>query len=102
MFPLKKMSEIYWSNLMGSGVANVALVLVVGLVIWIKRRIKLSKCKTNCHWFECESALTELGPEVRTQRGMLQQVLDLVRPPRSPTPGPPMLELPGRVRATSV
>jgi len=102
MFPQKKMSELYWSNLMGSGVANVALVLVVGLVIWIKRRIKLSKCKTNCHWFECESALTELGPEVRTQRGMLQQVLELVRPARSPTPGPAMLELPGRLRATSV
>ena len=50
------MSEIYWSNLVGSGVANVALVFVVGLVIWIKRRVKLSKCKTNCHWFECESA----------------------------------------------
>ena len=75
------MSEIYWSNLMGSGVANVALMVCVGIVLWVKRRIKLSKCKTNCHWFECESQLAELEHvknEVNTQRGLLHDVLSML------------------------
>ena len=70
-------SEAY-SNFLGSGIANLAFGALLALIIWIKRRVKVSRCKTNCHWFECESQLAELEHvknEVNTQRGLLQDVL---------------------------
>ena len=104
-------SETY-GNFLGSSAANLAFGVLVGLVIWLKRRIKVSKCKTNCHWFECESQLAELEHvkrEVNTQRGMLQDVLSMLDALR-PAPNRPsafqdiVLHTPSlkRSRATSV
>lgn len=79
--------DSYYNNFLGSSTANLAFGFLLAVVIWLKRRVKMSRCKTNCHWFECESQLAELEhvkKEVTTQRGMLQDVLsmlDALRPP---------------------
>lgn len=80
-----------YSNFLGSSVANLAFGALLAFIIWLKRRIRVSKCKTNCHWFECESQLADLEHmkhEVNTQRGLLQDVLlslDALKP-RNQTP----------------
>ena len=70
-----------YSNFLGSSAANLAFGALLALIIWLKRRIKVSRCKTNCHWFECESQLAELEHvrhEVNTQRGLIQDVLSML------------------------
>ena len=101
----------YWDQFTGSSTANLAFGALIVLIIWLKRRIKISRCKTNCHWFECESQLDDLvkvTTDVQTQRGMLadiQQMMQEISAPglrtdiqsvllRTPTPK--------RARATSV
>ena len=77
-----------WKEFFSSSAANVAFGTLLVLIIWIKRRIKVSKCKTNCHWFECESQLDTLmkvTTDVQTQRGMiadLQQMVSELNAPR--------------------
>jgi len=74
------MEETY-GNFLGSSAANLGFGVLLAVIIWLKRRIRVSKCKTNCHWFECESQLAELEhvkKEVSTQRGMLQDVLTML------------------------
>ena len=96
----------YWDQFFGSSTANICFGVVLVFVIYIKRRIKVSKCKTNCHWFECESQLDELhglNTEVKTQRGMIaeiqQMIIDINRPQTSGF----VLTTPRRTeRATSV
>ena len=95
----------YWEQFFGSSTANIALGVVMVVIIWLKRRIKVSRCKTNCHWFECESQLDELHgltADVQTQRGMIadiqQMILEINRPPSEGF----VLTTPKRGRATSV
>ena len=84
------MSDFY-ELFLGSGAANVVLVLVVAGAIWIKQRIKVSKCKSNCYWFDCEAQLDnlkEIHKTINTQRGVLENVLNVldgasVAPPRT-------------------
>ena len=74
------MSE-YWQQFTGSGTANLVFGILVVLVIWLKRRIKVSRCKTNCHWFECESQLDDLvkvTTDVQTQRGMIEDIQQMI------------------------
>lgn len=76
-----------YSNFIGSGVANLAFGALLAFIIWLKRRIRVSKCKTNCHWFECESQLAELEHvrnEVNTQRGLIHDVLSMLNDLKSP------------------
>ena len=71
----------YWQQFFGSSTANIAFGALLGGIIWLKRRIKVSKCKTNCHWFECESQLDDLvkvTTDVQTQRGMLQDIQQMM------------------------
>ena len=81
----------YWQQFYGSSTANIAFGALLVFIIWIKRRIKVSKCKTNCHWFECESQLDSLmkvTTDVQTQRGMiadLQQMISDLNAPRRPS-----------------
>jgi len=80
-----------YGNFLGSSVANLGFGVILAIIIWLKRRIRVSKCKTNCHWFECESQLAELEHvkrEVTTQRGMLQDVISMLDALR-PAPGRP-------------
>ena len=96
----------YWQQFFASSTANIAFGCVLVFIIWIKRRIKVSKCKTNCHWFECESQLDELHgitTDVQTQRGMIediQQMLAEINRPRNLSGF--VLSTPQRDRATSV
>ena len=79
-----------WQQFFGSSTANIAFGALVVVILWIKRRIKVSRCKTNCHWFECESQLDNLmkvSDDVQTQRGMIQEIqqmmvdLNALKPP---------------------
>jgi len=70
-----------YSNFLGSSAANLAFGALLAFILWLKRRIRVSRCKTNCHWFECESQLADLEHvknEVNTQRGLLQDVLSML------------------------
>ena len=104
------MSE-YWQQFTGSGTANLAFGALLIFIIWLKRRIKVSRCKTNCHWFECESQLDDLvkvTTDVQTQRGMLMDIQQMVMEFQGPWREAPIsgieLQTPKlkRVRATSV
>ena len=99
----------YWQQFFGSSTANIAFGALLVVIIWIKRRIKVSKCKTNCHWFECESQLDNLmkvSTEVQTQRGMIadlqSMILELNAPRSAAAIGSLVLRTPSRNRATSV
>ncbi|MAD43370.1 MAG: hypothetical protein CMH98_00055 [Oceanospirillaceae bacterium] len=104
------MSE-YWQQFTGSSTANLVFGALLVFIIWLKRRIKVSKCKTNCHWFECESQLDDLvkvTTDVQTQRGMLrdiqQMVMEFQAPNRESAIEVIELQTPSlkRARATSV
>ena len=89
----------YYSNFIGSSTANFAFGCFIALLLWIKRRVKISKCKTNCHWFECESQLEDLKhvkAEVSTQRGILENVLDLLDAGSRISRRPPPIVIPRR------
>ena len=99
----------YWQQFFGSSTANIAFGALLVVIIWLKRRIKVSKCKTNCHWFECESQLDNLmkvSTEVQTQRGMIadlqSMILELNAPRSAAAIGSVVLRTPSRNRATSV
>ena len=86
-----------YSNFLGSSVANLAFGAVLALILWLKRKIRVSKCKTNCHWFECESQLANLEnvrQEVNTQRGLLQDVLQVLDQLKTPQPVQPVQDTP--------
>ena len=71
----------YWEQFTGSSTANLVFAVLVAVVIWLKRRIKVSRCKTNCHWFECESQLDDLvkvTTDVQTQRGMIEDIQQMI------------------------
>ena len=71
----------YWQQFTGSSTANLAFAALLVFVIWLKRKVKVSRCKTNCHWFECESQLDDLvnvTTDVQTQRGMLQDIQQMM------------------------
>ena len=101
----------YWQQFFGSSTANIAFGALLVVIIWLKRRIKVSKCKTNCHWFECESQLDNLmkvSTDVQTQRGMIadiQQMISELNAPRRASDFQSVIlrtPTPNRVRATSV
>ena len=99
----------YWQQFFGSSTANIAFGALLVVIIWLKRRIKVSKCKANCHWFECESQLDNLmkvSTEVQTQRGMIadlqSMILELNAPRSAAAIGSVVLRTPSRNRATSV
>ena len=74
------MSQFY-EQFLGSGTANIVLVLCVAAAIYIKRRIKVSRCKSNCYWFDCEAqldSLEDIQRDVNTQRGILHNVLNVL------------------------
>ena len=72
------MSEFY-AQFLSSGASNIVLVLCVAVALWLKQKVKVSRCKSNCYWFDCEAQLDNLRHihnEVNTQRGILANVLD--------------------------
>ena len=78
----------YWQQFFGSSTANMAFGALLVLVIWLKRKIKVSRCKTNCHWFECESQLDDLhglNADVQTQRGMIADIQQMIHDISAPS-----------------
>ena len=101
----------YWQQFTGSSTANLAFGALLVFIIWLKRRIKVSRCKTNCHWFECESQLDDLvkvTTDVQTQRGMIADIQQMIQDISAPQPlsiGTPLVlrtPTPKRSRAISV
>ena len=71
----------YYNNFLGSSTANLAFMLVLGLIAYLRRRLKSSSCASHCGIFDCEAQLQELQQvkgEVVTQRGMIQTVLNIL------------------------
>jgi hypothetical protein len=100
-----------WQQFFSSSTANIAFGALVVVILWVKRRIKVSRCKTNCHWFECESQLDNLmkvSDDVQTQRGMIQEIqqmmvdLNAIKPPSIQRSRAPSVQSTQRARATSV
>jgi len=78
----------YLQQFFGSSTANIAMGFVIAFIIYLKRRIKISRCKTNCHWFECESQLEDLvkvTTEVQTQRGMIADIQQMIQDISAPS-----------------
>ena len=90
----------FYSNFLGSSTANMALVFVVGIALYVRRRLRVSKCASHCGVFDCEAQLQELQhvkAQVNTQRGMLQNVLEILDGNSvAPRPLPPSIILPER------
>ena len=71
----------FYSNFLGSSTANVAFVFLLAMALWVRKRLKVTKCASHCGFFDCEAQLQELQhvkAQVNTQRGMLQNVLELL------------------------
>lgn len=71
----------FYSNFLGSSTANVMFVFLFGLALWLRKRLKVTKCASHCGLFDCEAQLQELQivrEQVHTQRGMLENVLEIL------------------------
>ncbi len=71
----------YYSNFAGSSTANFVFVVILLVVNCIRKRLNKSKCQSHCYIFDCEAHLDDLKhvkTQVNTQRGMLQNVLNIL------------------------
>ena len=71
------------ATIAGSSVANLITTAVLMLLNCIRRRLNKSKCESHCYIFDCEAQLDDLKDvrsEVVTQRGMLQNVIEMLDP----------------------
>ena len=74
------MSE-YWSIIAGSSTTNVIFLILFGVLNHLRKRLNKSKCQGHCYIFDCEAQLDDLQhvkTQVNTQRGMLQNVLNIL------------------------
>ena len=74
------MSE-YWSIIAGSSTTNVLFLVLFGVLNHLRKRLNKSKCQSHCYIFDCEAQLDDLQhvkTQVNTQRGMLQNVLNIL------------------------
>ena len=65
----------------GSSISNLITAVVLMIMNCIRKRLNKSKCESHCYIFDCEAQLQELQhvkAQVNTQRGMLQNVLELL------------------------
>lgn len=74
--------EMFTSNLVGSGLANMIFAMVFFVGAWLKTRLNKSNCASNCYCFECETSLQELQSlhnklerTQTTQKTMLKQII---------------------------
>ena len=74
------MSE-YWSIIAGSSTTNVIFLILFGVLNHLRKRLNKSRCQSHCYIFDCEAQLDDLKhvkTQVNTQRGMLQNVLNIL------------------------
>lgn len=71
------------ATIAGSSVANLITTAILMVMNCIRRRLNKSKCESHCYIFDCEAQLDDLKDvrsEVVTQRGMLQNVIEMLDP----------------------
>ena len=71
----------YYNTLAGSGTANILTVVAFFILNCIRKRLNKSKCESHCYIFDCEAQLDDLKhvkSEVVTQRGLIQNVIELL------------------------
>ena len=71
------------ATIAGSSAANLLTAAVLMVLNCIRRRLNKSKCESHCYIFDCEAQLDDLKDvrsEVVTQRGMLQNVIEMLDP----------------------
>jgi len=67
----------------GSSISNLITAVVLMVMNCIRKRLNKSKCESHCYIFDCEAQLDDLKDvrsEVVTQRGMLQNVIEMLDP----------------------
>ena len=76
----------------GSSATNVLFIIVLGVLNYFRKRLNKSNCQSHCYIFDCEAQLSELQhvkDQVSTQRGMLQNVLEILDKSSSKSVSPP-------------
>ena len=71
------------ATIAGSSAANLIMIVVLGVMNCIRKRLNKSKCESHCYIFDCEAQLDDLKDvrkEVVTQRGMIQNVIEMLDP----------------------
>ena len=74
----------YYAVIAGSSTTNVIFLLIFLVLNYLRKRLNKSKCQSHCYVFDCEAQLRDLEhvkAEVNTQRGMLQNVLNILETP---------------------
>ena len=67
----------------GSSISNLITAVVLMIMNCIRKRLNKSKCESHCYIFDCEAQLDDLKDvrkEVVTQRGMIQNVIEMLDP----------------------
>jgi len=67
--------------LAGSSTTNLLFIVLFSVLNYFRKRLNKSKCESHCYLFDCEAQLSELQSvkqQVVTQRGMLQNVLEIL------------------------
>ena len=76
----------------GSSATNILFIIVLGVLNYFRKRLNKSNCQSHCYIFDCEAQLSELQhvkDQVSTQRGMLQNVLEILDKSSSKSVSPP-------------
>ena len=71
----------YLATVAGSSTANFVFICLFFIGNFIRKRLIKSKCESHCYLFDCEAQLLDLQhvkTEVQTQRGLLQNVIELL------------------------
>ena len=71
----------FFDVMAGSSATNLLFIIVLGVLNYLRKRLNKSNCQSHCYIFDCEAHLTELQDvkkQVSTQRGMLQNVLEIL------------------------
>ena len=87
----------YYNTLAGSGTANILTVVAFFVLNCIRKRLNKSKCESHCYIFDCEAQLDDLKhvkSEVVTQRGLIQNVIDILGSKSIQDLEAPRIELP--------
>ena len=65
----------------GSSTTNMLFLVLLGVLNYFRKRLNKSECQSHCYIFDCEAQIAELHTvkkEMSTQRGMLQNVVDML------------------------
>ena len=76
----------------GASTTNLLFLIGLGILNYCRKRLNKSNCQSHCYIFDCEAQLTELQTvkdQVTTQRGMLQNVLEILDKSSSKSQSPP-------------